>query len=161
MSYTKRQFVLAAFEEIGKASHVFDLQPEDLQSALKRLDAMIAKWQGQGIKLGYPMPTSPELSDLDTETNAPDSANETIITSLAIRLAPSFGKTVTRETKTTAKQGYDILLAKAAVPPKMNFPMTLPVGAGNRSRLGDRSKYFNRVNNEDKSDDFENLEFID
>lgn len=161
MSYTKRQFVLAAFEEIGKASHVFDLQPEDLQSALKRLDAMIAEWQGKGIKLGYPMPTSPELSDLDTETNVPDSANETIITSLAVRLAPSFGKTVPRETKTVARQGYNTLLAKAAVPPKMNFPMTLPVGAGNRSRLGDRSKYFNRVNNEDKSDDFENLEFID
>ena len=161
MSYTKRQFVLAAFEEMGKGSNAFDIQPEELQTGLKRLDAMIAEWQGKGIKLGYPMPTSPELSDLDTETNVPDSANETIITSLAIRLAPSFGKIVPRETKAVARQGYNTLLARVAVPPKMNFPMTLPVGAGNRSRLGDRSKYFNRTNNEDKSDDFENLEFID
>ena len=40
MGWTKRQFVTQAFEEIGLASYVFDLTPEQLQSALRRLDAM-------------------------------------------------------------------------------------------------------------------------
>ena len=33
MSWTKRQYIVDAFEEIGLASYVYDLQPEQLQSA--------------------------------------------------------------------------------------------------------------------------------
>jgi len=99
MGYTKRQFISAAFEEIGLASYVFDLQPEQLESALRRLDAMMADWNAKGIRLGYPLPSSPQDSTLDEETLVPDSAYEAIICSLGIRLAPSFGKQVMIETK--------------------------------------------------------------
>jgi hypothetical protein len=59
MSYTKRQFVDAAFEEIGLASYVFDLTTEELLPRLvRRLDAMMAQWNAKGIRLGYPLPTS-------------------------------------------------------------------------------------------------------
>ena len=132
MGYTKRQFISAAFEEIGLASYVFDLQPEQLESALRRLDAMMADWNAKGIRLGYPLPSSPQDSDLDEETNVPDSAYEAIICSLGIRLAPSYGKTVMVETKTTAKQGYDILLQRATFPLEQQLPATMPAGAGNK-----------------------------
>lgn len=132
MGYTKRQFVSAAFEEIGLASYVFDLQPEQLQSALRRLDAMMADWNAKGIRLGYPLPSSPQDSDLDEETFVPDSAYEAIICSLGIRLAPSYGKQVMIETKTTAKQGYDILLQRATFPLEQQLPSTMPAGAGNK-----------------------------
>jgi hypothetical protein len=56
MSYTKRQFVTAAFEEIGLASYVFDLTNDELTSACKRLDAMMADWNAKGIRLSYPIP---------------------------------------------------------------------------------------------------------
>jgi hypothetical protein len=36
VSYTKRQLVEGAYAEIGMASFVFDLEPEDLQSALRK-----------------------------------------------------------------------------------------------------------------------------
>ena len=75
MGYTKRQFISAAFEEIGLASYVFDLQPEQLESALRRLDAMMADWNAKGIRLGYPLPSSPQDSSLDEETLVPDSAS--------------------------------------------------------------------------------------
>ena len=132
MGYTKRQFISAGFEEIGLASYVFDLGPEQLQSALRRLDAMMADWNAKGIRLGYPLPSSPQDSSLDEETLVPDSAYEAIICSLAIRLAPSFGKTVMIETKTTAKQGYDILLQRATFPLEQQLPGTMPSGAGNK-----------------------------
>jgi len=74
MGYSKRQFVTAAFEEIGLASYVFDLNPEQMESALRRLDAMMADWNAKGIRLGYPLPSSPQNSDLDEQTNVPDSA---------------------------------------------------------------------------------------
>ena len=40
MGWTKRQFVTQAFEEIGLAAYVFDLQPQQLDSALRKLNAV-------------------------------------------------------------------------------------------------------------------------
>jgi hypothetical protein len=132
MGYSKRQFITAALEEIGLASYVFDLQPEQLETARRRLDAMMADWNGKGIRLGYPIPSSPQDGSIDEETNVPDSAYEAIICSLGIRLAPSYGKTVMAETKIVAKQGYDILLQRATYPLEKQLPNTMPSGAGNK-----------------------------
>lgn len=132
MGYSKRQFVASAFEEIGLASYVFDLQPEQLQSALTRLDAMMADWNGKGIRLGYPLPGSPQDSELDEPTLVPDSANQAIFTNLAIRLAPAYGKAVMIETKATAKDSYNTLLQRATAPIEQQMPSTMPSGAGNK-----------------------------
>lgn len=130
--WTKRQFVNQAFEEIGLASFVFDLSPEQLASAATKLDSMMAFWNAKGIRLGYPMASDPESSNLDTVVGVPDSANEAIYTNLAIRIAPGFGKTVSQDTKMTAKNAFNTLMARAAVPPEMQLPGAMPLGAGNR-----------------------------
>ena len=132
MSYSKRQFVTAALEEIGLASYIFDAQPEQLQSALTRLDAMMANWNGKGIRLAYPLPGSPGASSLDENTAVPDSANEAVITNLAVRLAPSYGKAVSADTKATARDAYNLLLSRAAMPPEQQLPDNMPAGAGNK-----------------------------
>jgi hypothetical protein len=132
MGYSKRQFVYAALEEIGLASYVFDLSPEQLQSSLMRLDSMVADWNGKGIRIGYPIPSSPQFSDLDEPSNVPDRANEAIITNLALKLAPSYGKAVMPETKINARIGYETLLQRAAMPPQQQLPATMPAGAGNK-----------------------------
>lgn len=132
MGYTKRQFVTAAFEEIGLADYVFDLQPEQLEGALRRLDAMIAEWNAQGVRLGYAMPSSPQDSDLDEPTFVPDSAWEAIITNLAVRIAPGYGKTVSPDTKAIAKSGYNVLLQRATFPLEKQLPETMPIGQGNK-----------------------------
>jgi hypothetical protein len=128
MGYTKRQFVSAAFEEIGLASYVFDLQPEQLESALRRLDAMMADWNAKGIRLGLSFAIqSHKTAVLMKKHYVPDSAYEAIICSLGIRFAPSFGKQVMIETKTTAKQGYDILLQRATFPLEKQLPSHNPI----------------------------------
>jgi hypothetical protein len=132
MGWTKGQFVTQAFDEIGLAAYVFDLGPEQLESALRRLDSMMATWNAKGIRLGYPIPSSPQNSNLDDETGVPDSANEAIYSNLAVRLAPSFGKTVSPDTKAAAKLGYDALLARATMPMEQQLPGTMPAGAGNK-----------------------------
>ncbi len=137
MGYTKRQFCVATFDEIGLASYVFDMPTDQFQKTMRRLDAMMAEWNAKGIRLGYPMPSSPEGGDLDAETEVPDSAWEAIITNLALRVAPSFGKQVMAETKTAAKRAYNTLLSLAAMPPEMQFPNTLPAGAGNKPWIYD------------------------
>lgn len=132
MGYSKRQFVSAAFEEIGLASYAFDLQPQQFESALRRLDAMIADWNGKGIRLGYPLPSSPQFSDLDAQSEVPDSANEAIITNLATRIAPSYGKQVMPQTMMTARNAYQTLLSRATMPFEQQLPGTMPSGAGNK-----------------------------
>ncbi len=132
MGWTKRQFIEQAFDEIGLASYAFDLTPEQMQSALRRLDTMMAAWNALGIRLGYPLPSSPQDSDLDEQTNVPDSSNEAIYTNLAIKLAPSYGKQVMPDTKATAKESYNTLLSRAAMPMEQQLPSTMPAGAGNK-----------------------------
>ena len=130
MSYTKHQFVQGAFEELGLADYVFDLSSDEMRSGLRRLDAMMAEWNGSGIRLGYPLVSSPENSVLTAETGVPDSANEAIITNLAIRLAPQFGKTVSPYTMVAASKAYKTLVSLSAQPIEMKTPNTLPKGAG-------------------------------
>ncbi len=132
MGWTKRQFVNQAFEEIGYAEYAYDLQTEQLQAALRRLDAMMATWNGRTIRVGYPLPDSPQDSSLDEGTNVPDIANEAIYLNLALRIAPIVGKVVSPETKTSARGAYQELLKRAAMPNEMQFPETLPAGQGNK-----------------------------
>lgn len=132
MGWTKQQFIDSAFEEIGMATYVFDLSADQIQGALRRLDGMMAAWNAKGIRLGYPLPSNPDNSDLSAQTNVPDSANEAIYTNLAIKIAPSYGKVVSADTKMTAKQSLNTLMSIAAYPMQQQLPDTLPAGAGNK-----------------------------
>lgn len=132
MSWTKRQFVVQAFEEIGYAGYVYDLEPEQLQAAMRRLDAMLATWNGRGVDIGYPLPSSPEQADLDEETEVPDWAAEAIYLNLAVRLGPTVGKMVPMETKVAAKAAYNQVLQQVVMPNQMRFPSSMPAGAGNK-----------------------------
>jgi len=131
MGYSKREFIDAGYEEIGMASYTFDLEPEQYQGALRTLDAMMAEWNAKGIRLGYPIPSTPDGGDLTEASTVPDSANQAIITNLAIRLAPKHGKTVSIETKVAAKSAYNALLSIACLPNEMQLP-AMPAGAGNK-----------------------------
>jgi hypothetical protein len=132
MGLSRRQFIAAAMAEIGMADYVFDLQAEDLQVAARRLNSMLMDWNGRGVRLGYALVSDWATVDLDADTLVPDVAEEAIITNLAIRIAPGYGKTVSPDTKAAAKNGYNTLLGRAAVPPTMQFPSSLPAGAGNK-----------------------------
>jgi len=132
MSWTKRQLITSAFEEMGITPNTFDITPEEFESALKRMDSMMAEWNVEGIRVGYPLSSIAD-SSLDEDSGVPDSATEAILSNLAIRLAPSFGKVVPREVKVTAKKAYNTLLMRALAlyPQEKQYQGTLPVGAGN------------------------------
>lgn len=132
MGWTKGQYVEQALVEIGLAPYFVDMQPEQLNSVLVRLDNMMATWNAQGIRLGYPLNSSPQNSSLDDLTNIPDSANQAVVSNLAVSIAPIFGKQLTIETKKTARDGYKALLSIAARPNEMQYIDTLPLGAGNK-----------------------------
>lgn len=132
MSYSKRQFVEGALAEIGLSNYQFDVAPEQQELCLRRLDSMMAEWNSKGIRVGYPIPGSPENSDLDAETNVPDAANNAIETNLALRISTIFGRQPMPATMIAAKNGYDTLVSWCSTPPEMTLPNTLPAGAGNK-----------------------------
>lgn len=133
MAFTKRDIVNQAFSEIGMADYVFDLQPEQLNAALRQLDMMMATWNGKGIRVGYPLPSSFDGSDLDEVMGVTDMALEAMYLNLAIRISSGYGKTVSPETKAAAKYAYNQLMAKAAMPMEMQLGnQTIPSGAGNK-----------------------------
>lgn len=133
MSWTKRQIITQAFEEIGLAAYVFDLTPDQLDSALRRLDAMVAGWNANGVRIGYPLPARPQDSNLDDDTGTPDFATEAMYLGLAVRLAPSFGKVVSQETKMFADMAYSNMANQVALPtPERQLPRTMPRGAGTK-----------------------------
>ena len=132
MGYTRLDIINGALAEIGYANYAFDMQAEQLEEVKRRFDAMMAAWNAMGLRLSYPIPSSPANSELSEETALPDSAWTAAITNLAVQIAPTFGKQLMPETKRTAKMTLNTLLGKSAAPGEKQYPGTLPMGAGNK-----------------------------
>lgn len=137
MGYTRRQFCEGAFEELGLASYDYDISTNHYTSAMRHLDSLMAEWNAKGLRLSYPIPSTPGGGSLDDETNVPDRAWTAIITNLALRVAPMFGKQVQAETKVMAKQAWNTLVAISTIPLEIQMKQ-LPAGAGNKPWRYDR-----------------------
>lgn len=132
MGWTKGQLVDAAFDECALQGYIFNVGPEARNSALMRLDAMLALWNSKGIRMGYPLPSSPSESDVDQDSALPDWANEPVLLNLAVRIAAGFGKTLQQTTVNLASDGYLTLVARMNYPPKQQLRDGVPAGAGNK-----------------------------
>ena len=145
MAWTRRQLIRQAYLEIGIGNDS-DLQPDMEQDGRTRLDAMMANWNGRGVRVGYPLVNDPD-SDLDTVVGVPDRAVEAIYTNLALRLAPMNGRPVSDMTKRTANDAFKLLLSRAADPPELQMPGNLPRGAGQRAWGNGYSPFVNPPTN--------------
>lgn len=127
MSWTKRQLIESAFEELGLAPYVFELQPERMESALRKMDAMIAEWTKNGLQIGYNAP-----GDLASESGVALHDNQAVYLQLALRLAPSLGKVPSPDTKSDAESAMDTLYIAAAQPLQRQQPRDMPRGEGQK-----------------------------
>lgn len=146
MSWTKRQLIEMAFEELGLANYVFDLTPEQLDSARRRLDSMMAGWNSNGIRVGYPIPASSTDGNIDDDSCVPDYANEAIYLNLAARIAPTVGKTLSQETKQFADMAYNNLMNQTSAPIiERQLPYTMPRGAGTKPWRNYNNPFINKT----------------
>jgi hypothetical protein len=114
MPWTKVDIIRQAYSEIGKTAD-FDIQPEELQTALRQLDAMLAMWSGtQGIRIGFA--GGDGFGDVSAETEVPTWAVEALYLNLALRLAASFGKTPMPTTVVNAKAALDAVRVRCVTP---------------------------------------------
>jgi len=124
MSYTKSEIVIAALGELGLSSSEFDITPEEIVAGAKRLDSMMAHWSGKGITLSYS-----SSAGVDEDSQIPSVADEAVITNLALRLAPSYGKQVAQEVRAVAKGALNDLMSVSTRAREVQFP-SMPKGAG-------------------------------
>lgn len=132
--YTKRAIIEDAYAELALAGWVWDLQPEEIQWAVKRLDMMASRWAFKGIMIGYPGSSDPAGSNPDEELPVQDYAIEPLVMNLAVTIAAGKGKQLQGRTLASAIQGYNDLIAEAAsnrmIP--LRRPYYMPIGAGNK-----------------------------
>ena len=126
--WSKLDVINQAFSEIGKGAFEFDLQPEDMQTALRKLDAMLATWGGTlGVRIGYA--GGDGKGDLGVDTMVPDWAYEALYLNLALRLCPDYGKTPSPLTVKDAKAALDAVRNRTVMVATRNISGY--AGAGN------------------------------
>jgi hypothetical protein len=131
---TKRQVIDQVFQEIGQAGYEFDTTAEEYASALTRLDMLMAQWRGPGtgLRIPYNAPTVIGDSDLADESGIPDYAMNGVVTSLALRIMPVIGKTMSPEGRIAYSQSMNAIRAACTVIPERILQRTTPRGAGNK-----------------------------
>lgn len=135
MGWTKRQFVDRALSEIGFSKRTYTPSADDYADALAIADSMVESWHGRlGLGIGWPVTDNPDDSTIDTETSVPGIYTEAVALQLAIRLAPSYGKQVSPDTKANASQSFKTMVAKLSPPKSRQMPQGIPLGGGNRWR---------------------------
>jgi hypothetical protein len=130
MIITKRRLIEDAYGEIGLASYFFDLEPGMLERSLRVMDSILAEWNSEGVRIGYPLSSN---SDLDEECDIPDVAINAIVQNVALRVASSHGKPIQPSQQVWAKRAYNSLLswAMSSSTPEVDIS-ALPSGAGNK-----------------------------
>jgi len=143
MAWTKRELIEEAFGELAIAGYVFDLTPDEMQAALRRLDTMFATWVGQGVNIGQVVGITPADSDLDDDSGIPLIAAEAAYMNLAVRIAASKGKALNNSTVRIANEAYQSLIRTVAVSAVREQQLRggTPLGAGAKAVGGVRRPF--------------------
>ena len=127
---TRGQIIGDAYETLGLASYVFDLTPDELATAFRLLDRMMAQWEGDGVALGYEAATgTPALGDAMT---TPAYADEAVALNLALRLAPGQGKQPAGGLLRQARTAYALVRGRTLDVPRVQSARSPVRGGGDR-----------------------------
>ncbi len=129
----KRTLLEQAFTECALNGWEYDITPEEKNTALTRLDMLMAELRGRGVDLGYNMPNTIGQGDMDDESGIPDAAVFGVATLLALRLCPTMGKTMSKESREAQTQAMKALRSASIIAlPTMRFRNGTPSGSGNK-----------------------------
>jgi hypothetical protein len=133
---TKRLVVNMAYDEVRLSVPEFQVDPGELNTALTKLDILMAEWAVSGIYLGYNAPAIPGDGNLDDEIGIPNAALHATSLYLALRISPAFGKALSAESKIAMALALSNLRGMTLRIPNMRLPRNTPIGQGAQSNLG-------------------------
>lgn len=123
---TKQRLIEMAYAKCGTAGYVFGRTPEEVSDALSELDAMMNEHPFSA--LGYV--SGPNGSIASEQSGIPNDCTAAVAGSLAQRLAPNLGKTLSPEAQASIANSRAYLLAKVATIPTMPYARHTPRGLG-------------------------------
>lgn len=125
----KRDIIEMAFEDCGSAGYEFGRTPEEVASALRKLNALMAEWLEAGIDINYNQPDY-GAGDPEEGSGIPLSAMNAAASFLALRIAPQMGQALPGEQRTNMAMAYNRLLSSTYQMGTMPFRRREPRGAG-------------------------------
>ena len=125
---TKGDIAIRALKELRISGLTSAADGGEVESAIIRLDAMIASWQRYGLCAGYNK--SAESVDSGQDSGLAQNEELAAILNLANSMAPSYGKSVHGVTLSHAKAAYDGLF-DTSLTMRDKDPYQ-PTGAGSR-----------------------------
>jgi hypothetical protein len=148
VGWTKAQLISEAYAELALAEYEFDITPEEQQAALRRMDAMMARWNSQGLRIGYTLSASPTGSSVDDDSGIPAECVEAVYMGLAVNLAAGKGKALAQSTKATAKTAFDALMSRvvSGQTTEQQLSSGTPRGAGGKTWRHLGSPFFSTPN---------------
>lgn len=132
-STTKRQLVEQMFTEVSLNGWEYDLTPDEKDTALTRLDALMWELRGRDIEVGYNFPTAIGQGALNDPLGCPDQAFYGLAVLGAERLCPTMGKTMSKESRIALTAAMKAVRSAAVtLVPTVRFAIGTPIGAGNK-----------------------------
>jgi hypothetical protein len=131
---TKGQIVNEAYEELRISGLTSAPTPLDTSMALRRLEDMMAEFEGQwNMRVGYNFTVSPATTD---QTNVPENFRNFMRENLAVRLIPAFGKEVPQQLHQQASQSFSAALGvvQLSTLQQVQPPRRMATGNGNTFR---------------------------
>jgi len=127
-----------AYHMIGVKNSEVALIPSEIEIAVRHLNRVMLRYESNGLHFGQS-----KVLDETGNTNIPDWAEELIISSLAISLAPSFSMQVDPALLMLKDEALSSVRRILVDTPCSRLPSILPVGAGNY-QYNYRRKFFPR-----------------
>lgn len=130
----KRDIIEMAFEECGSAGYEFERDPEEVKSALRKLNAMMREWPWN--TLGYVQGDYAEGQPAEF-SGIPEHALSAVSGYLALRIAPAMGASLSPEMKSTLSRSYSLVVSEAAtkIVPTLRTATSTVLGSGRTRRI--------------------------
>ncbi len=114
------------------------VRASDMETAIEALNAMIRRWEADGISLGWMPNDNP--SD---EVLVPDEAVQAVAANLAVVLAPEYGVSVSGVVAQMAAAGMNDLMRDQAIATPIRPILSVPESSNYRSNTLNGSSWYN------------------
>lgn len=135
---TKIQLVSQAFDELRINGITSSADNEDVVLALQSLEQLVSELT---FDIGWIYEDEP---DPNTNAGIPVWAESAIYLSLAVRIAPRYGKDANL-IRTQAESAMSRLLGRVRRPRQINYPGRMPMGMGNRRQYRYENQFMPQV----------------
>lgn len=132
MARTKGDLALKALRKAGLYSDasLTDAEPQAISDSLNDLEDMMARWQVEGIDLGYLFSDTPSTDD---DSGIPSWANDAVSLKLALQMCLDNVITASDQLLAEADNAYQTVCIALTKVPALQRRNDMPCGTGNGS----------------------------